>query len=382
MPMIRQIRIQNYKSLGDVTVDLDPVTVLVGRSGTGKSNFVDAIRFLRDYVRGADSAIQSRGGWERIKPFSPQSNMTDFTARFSLHGIPEPFEYYLGFQWKQHTPQFSEERLSLGGKTLFHQQNGTWVTLPEIIGTGRPAGLGIRSISGVSEITIAYLVLSNGIGCYDFPGTVLQDNSGNRTGGDGLSDSASNFLHVAKGIVGNLQALRHWQEMVSALRVLNPSIKSLTLRMPEANQIVVSHELGQRSLTISLDQESEGFRRFLAHLFALYQTPPKQALVFEEPEKGVYAGALEGLAEQFRLCADSGRGQVILTSHSPQLLDHFRPEEIRVAEIRNGVTRIGLIAPEQVEAVREQLLRPGELLTVDPARLPGTLDDVPETANP
>lgn len=36
-------------------------------------------------------------------------------------------------------------------------------------------------------------------------------------------------------------------------------------------------------------------------------------------------------------------------------------------------TRIGPIAPEQREALREQFLQPRELLTVDEARLEGSL---------
>ena len=48
--MIHCIRIQNFKSLRDVTVDLSPVTVFIGKSGTGKTNFASAIRFLRDYL--------------------------------------------------------------------------------------------------------------------------------------------------------------------------------------------------------------------------------------------------------------------------------------------------------------------------------------------
>lgn len=38
--MITRVRIQNFRSLVDVTVDLEPLTVLIGRSGTGKSNSV------------------------------------------------------------------------------------------------------------------------------------------------------------------------------------------------------------------------------------------------------------------------------------------------------------------------------------------------------
>jgi AAA ATPase domain len=46
--MIHRFRVRVFKSIADVDVDLSPVTVLVGRSGTGKSNFVQALRFLRD----------------------------------------------------------------------------------------------------------------------------------------------------------------------------------------------------------------------------------------------------------------------------------------------------------------------------------------------
>jgi hypothetical protein len=69
---------------------------------------------------------------------------------------------------------------------------------------------------------------------------------------------------------------------------------------------------------------------------------------------------------------------VILTTHSPQLLDYFPPDSIRVVDVEKMETRIGPVAPEQMESLRERLLQPGELLTVDPARLPGHLAEVPE----
>jgi len=103
-------------------------------------------------------------------------------------------------------------------------------------------------------------------------------------------------------------------------------------------------------------------------MLALYQSPPKETLVFEEPEKGIHPGALDTLAEELRVCPDSGRGQVILTTHSPTLLDSFAPESIRVVEINNGITSITPVDSSQLEALKERLLTPGELLTVEPAR--------------
>src|SRR5712692_8649389 len=101
--MIKHIRIQNYKSLTDVSVDLDPVTVLIGRSGTGKSNFVDAIRFLRDYTREGDQAVNQRGGWQFLKPATKEPEMVEFEVCFDVAGIEQDFQYSLRLKWDKNS---------------------------------------------------------------------------------------------------------------------------------------------------------------------------------------------------------------------------------------------------------------------------------------
>src|SRR5438552_5346151 len=68
--MIKHVRITNFKSLSDVSLDLEPVTVLIGRSGTGKSNLFVALRFLSDCVKSLNGEIASnnQGGWAKIIP--------------------------------------------------------------------------------------------------------------------------------------------------------------------------------------------------------------------------------------------------------------------------------------------------------------------------
>ena len=41
--MIRKVRVNNYKSIVDVALDLGRVTVLIGANGSGKSNILEAI---------------------------------------------------------------------------------------------------------------------------------------------------------------------------------------------------------------------------------------------------------------------------------------------------------------------------------------------------
>jgi hypothetical protein len=237
----------------------------------------------------------------------------------------------------------------------------------------------LGAIPGLQESTFAYVALRSGIGCYDFPGEVLTGpgNQGHPPD-QGYADRGENYLLIAERILADLSKARSWKQIAKSIRAVNPTASSLTLNAPQPDRLDIGYQLNGRLLTFDVRQESEGLRRFLAQMLAMYQNPSKQTLLFEHPESGLHPGALEALANEFKACSGDGRAQVILTTHSPQLLDYFLPESLRVVDVDNLATRIGPVSPEQMESLREHLLQPGELLTVDPARLAGDLAEVPE----
>jgi predicted ATPase len=104
-------------------------------------------------------------------------------------------------------------------------------------------------------------------------------------------------------------------------------------------------------------------------LLALYQTPPKLTLIFEEPENAIFPGALSLLADEFKAAPRENRGQIILTTHNPTLLDSFDVDNVRAVEMRDGKTFVGPVSKEQREAVKEHLLTTGDLLKVEQAKL-------------
>ncbi len=375
--MIKRLRIRNFRSLVDVTVDLDPLTVLIGRSGTGKSNFVHALRFLRDCLTARQMNVESLGGVQRILHVDHQREPLEYQLQFSIGAIGETFEYNL--QGNPAAGQVLEEALKLGDKVLFHQSAGKWVHAPEVLPTPPTQGIMLGAIPGLQESTFAYVALQSGIGCYDFPGDILTGQGNQGAPADrGLADRGENYLLVAERILSDLSKAHSWKRIARSMGAVNRTAKSLTLNAPKPDRLDIGYQLNGRLLTFDVRQESEGLRRYLAHMLALYQNPSKQTLLFEHPESGLHPGALESLAHEFKACPRDDRGQVILTTHSPQLLDYFPPESFRVVDVENLETKIGAVAPEQMESLRERLLQPGELLTVDPARLPGRLAEVPE----
>src|SRR5438046_70070 len=67
-PFVRRLRLRNYKSISICDVELGQLTLLVGRNGSGKSNFLDGLRFVADGLNlSLDHAIKSRGGIDAVR---------------------------------------------------------------------------------------------------------------------------------------------------------------------------------------------------------------------------------------------------------------------------------------------------------------------------
>ena len=79
--MIKRVRIKNYRSLGDVDVELGPLTVLVGPNASGKSNFVDALKFISDTLNSRlEAAIVKRRGFSQLSRYRAEV----LTLKFSM----------------------------------------------------------------------------------------------------------------------------------------------------------------------------------------------------------------------------------------------------------------------------------------------------------
>jgi hypothetical protein len=365
--MIHRLRVRNYKSIVDVSVDLTPVTVLVGKSGTGKSNFVDSLRFLRDLLAFWPN---SQPDWRQIWPVTSPSAFPSFEVEFSIAGIEERFLYTLSLE---HGTPFTEQ-LNLGNECLYHRSNDNWMVEPKTVTLPPPNQIVLRQLPSIPEVFRAFVALTSGIGCYAFSDKVLSRDNPMPTPPPkpttGLDDEGTNFLLAQKDIAVNLQDLKVQNQIVDLLRGLNPSVSSVGINnIVQPTQIVVGHKLNGKTIPLDLSQESAGFRRFYAHLLALYQKPSKQTLIFEHPEDGIHPAALAMLAEEFKAAPQNARGQVIITTHSPKLLDQFDGDQIRVVELDGFATKIGKVSTEQREAIQDKLMYSGELLTVDPARI-------------
>jgi predicted ATPase len=388
--MIKRLKILDFKSIRELDLALDPVTILVGRSGTGKSNTVQALRFLRNFLLGGqENAANYEWGWERIVPVGEKRPKTSIEVTFSLPGEEKDYTYAISFgcPGQQQFPSqiyLRAERLALGTDVIFSRLRRDsnlweWAKAPEVAVLPHQHqfdGPLLGSFPSLQKVVFAYAGLSSSMGYYHFPASTLSENIVAEQRAQflqhipGLSDNAHNYLNIIRGITQDFHRPNIRKSLLASLQAVNPSIASVELdSLNSPQRAVVGHKAAGRIFELSLQQESDGFRRFYAHLLALYQSPPKLTLIFEEPENAIYPGALSLLADEFKAAPNENRGQVIITTHNPTLLDSFDVDNVRVVEMRDGKTLVGPVSKEQTAAVKDHLLTTGELLKIDQPRI-------------
>ena len=71
---LSNVRIKNFKSFKDVSIDLNDCNILIGACASGKSNFIEIFKFLNDISEDFERAISKHGGDYYLKNFNLNNN--------------------------------------------------------------------------------------------------------------------------------------------------------------------------------------------------------------------------------------------------------------------------------------------------------------------
>lgn len=387
------LSISHYKSLSDIALtDIQPVTVLVGCNGVGKSNLADALRFLRDAVsQGLDHAVSTRGGIGLIRQYSPTKPFQiSFDFGFIDEEHPEAiYRYQLTLtSLREGNFRVERERCEWRGPTGFvFDSNST-----EMVDSDFEAMFAERNTEGHISLKIAGKVLTpdnerpvapdtlalgnrlplTAIAPVHFGGTSLRDfilhfrfsaiypNTLRQPAPPDtdpiLKENGANWASILRNLKKTSRGKQAWEQVREMMQVVMPQLEDIS---PTAvggfilPRFKVREASGEAHL-FDPSQISDGTLRILGILLALYQTPHPSLMVIEEPEQTVNPALLALLADAFREVSE--RTQLLITSHSPHLIDCFEPENIQVVTMQNGATRISPIRASQREAVKEHLL--------------------------
>jgi predicted ATPase len=386
---LRAARFRHYKSLDDVRVEFaHPITVIVGPNAVGKSNLVDALRFLRDAVTSdLDHAVVTRGGITRIRQ---HSRSKPFKVHFDLDLVQprsdrltlEPGGYELTLRSKVAGNYLVERERALcfadvrqlvnGGPGTQHKrsrrnvgfsrdESGKVDSVEPFSRTLPPDQLGLGSLPfNLAEPIAQFLRHWQFSSIY--PNTLKEPALPNQD--STLSEDGKNWASVIKAMKRSPRGRAAFERINEAMGSAIPGFRDVAVSSV-GSYLVPRFRFDIDGQIAEFDpvQLSDGTLRIFGILLALYQPITPALLVIEEPEQTVHPGVLGVLADAIREASEST--QIIITTHSPHLVDHFQPEEVRVATLSNGVTTVAPIKATQVEAVKRRLMSLEEFMLAE-----------------
>ena len=351
--MLSKLRVQHYKSLFDTQVDLEPLTVFIGPNGSGKSNICEALAILSDFLQGL---IDTGNNAVPIKDFFAQSlqavskNQPSIESKF-WHGKLDylSFEVSTFLKTENNPSEKSENLLELSVHFDYPQQNVS-IKVPGNASNGldryTPNLRQFLVSNKYSDSPIANALRK--IGIYDFAPVNLSSNtpstgSMERTG-QGIAYALVDILHANR---------KSFDELEERLTRLVPNIQRIAL--PRANNQTFLLELIDRYSEhhIPASDISDGTLRILAFLTALYQEDTPSLICFEEIENGVHPWLLHKMMELLKTVSTEGITgkpvQVLITTHSPVLLNYVEPHQVRAVELDNeGKTQVHSLPTDSV----------------------------------
>jgi len=379
---ITRVILRNYKSIGHCDVRLGPLTYLVGINGSGKSNFLDALHLVRDALTGSlDNALNERGGLSEVRRRS-SGQPTHFGIRLELRlpsGQCGHYAFSVGALEERGYEVQTEECVIEGiGKGPFFQidRGKLRASSESAFPSVTPDRLALVAASGLTVFRPMFDALTS-TGFYNLNPKLMRELQKPQEGRL-LKPAGENIASV----IGHLERVAPEQLAVvqDYLQTVVPMVQGVERKQigPMETLEFRQEMAGARHPWRFLAQNmSDGTLRALGILVALFQGNPDHSptlVGIEEPETALHPAASAALREA--LTRASGQTQVIVTSHSPDLLDDLAlGAEAFLAVISDGgETRIGPLDEASREAIREQLFSAGELLRLnqlvpDPAEL-------------
>lgn len=386
--MWRRITLRNYRSIEKVTVDLAPFTVVVGPNGSGKSNFADAFVFARDVGVDASAAIARRGGivsvrrWSKSRPYDVTVDLRAAKTQEALDTDYARHSFTIGSAsagaWT-----FKHETIEIvrRGKPILNveRHRGHIETNPKLLlSLPSPTASAMLFVRQTQQWRNEISILANALSGIRRnrlnPDVMRQPQA--VTENTRLDETGSNLTSALRRL--KEKEPRKFQELLLAMRKIVPGLTSISV-MDVARHLSLEFEQAQghgATAHFSGTEMSEGALRALGIAVAARQMLSNELLIIEEPEVNIHPGAATLLFEILQ--SASRRGTVLLTTHSPDLLDATRDEQILVCHYSKGVTRVGPLETAQRQLVRDGLFSIAELMRTEPLRIegqpPATLD--------
>ena len=377
--LITRVVLKNYKSIASCSVLLRPLIFLVGQNGSGKSNFLDALRLVNESLNTSlDHALRERGGINEVRRRS-SGHPTHFGIRLEF-ALPDAttghYAFRVGAKPKGGFEVQCEECRIYARQALqedkFYVVNSGQVadSNPRPLPPAADDRLFLVAAASLPEFRPLYDCLTR-MGFYNLNPDKIRDFQPPNAGEVLLRDG-SNLASVLSLLSSDNPIAKG--QVVDLLSKVVPGVVDVTsIHVGKKETLEFRQRVGENEAPWRFFAEnmSDGTLRALGVLTALLQSSngggrKSVPLVgIEEPEVALHPGAAGILRDA--LTSASRHTQVIVTSHSPDLLDDKSVSDDQILAVinNNGQTIIGPVDAGSRNSIRDRLFTAGELLRLN-----------------
>ena len=323
---LEKIHIKNYLSLRDVTLSFKPLTVLVGPNASGKSNVLSALDLLKTMT--VDERLPA-------EEFIQKSLWAGEGQKYSFHIDAKVAEsqtlYHLEVKPKPDFP-FHAEQLTVNDVNVISIKDGQGVVRDEngeddTKYNSNKLALGSAGNYGNKPITRTLAEFIKKWQIYDFIPEILRGSLERFSPAEKEIRESPKLDFIGRNLA---EVLWNWHKNSPE------SFRNVSDSLAYSTNLEIDHCLvdGQNQLCllegyknpIPLESASDGTLRLIAYNILLNEPELPPLIAIEEPERNLHPGALTEIANVLEQIARYS--QVIITTHSSQLLGAFNSESL------------------------------------------------------
>jgi len=338
---LHKISIKGFKSIKSLDLDMNPINILIGANGAGKSNFISLFTFLRNLSGGKlQIYVELQGFANTFFHFGSKT-----TSNMSIDIEVGKNGYHVDFIHSESDDSlvFLKEYCTFtGSKKIFHVKG-------KLGESGLLAGSEASS-DYVRQYTRKYMQKCRVYHFHDTSATASFKKASNLQASDYLYNDAANLA----AFLYRLKEMHHnsYLDIVSAVQTVTPFFHDFYLepRGHEGDESVFlkwTHK--EHDLPFSANQLSDGTARFIcmATLFLQPQELMPNTIVLDEPELGLHPAALDVLADLVK--SASKKNQVICSTQSVTFANQFSSEDFIVVDQAKGVSKFKRLKDKELE---------------------------------
>jgi predicted ATPase len=353
--MIKRLHVKNFLSLRDIDLELTQRNVLVGPNMSGKSNLIDCLAFLtRVATSSVRQAFIDRNGFTEIvwkgMPSEQRISISLSYEQNVEHGAPTNYQYEISILGSQ------AGFVTIEKEIIVAEKEGRTFTLAELTdGQGSIRHLDGREISTTTgapnasalEVSIPGwegMEVKNFIASWRFYKLipVLMKSVNAAVEQKFLTETGDNFSSWLMTL-----NTKYPEEFRRLKQAASDALPGLTEILSPPTQFATTFLLTKErhlNTPVNIWRMADGEIAFLGLLSLILAPPQLSAPLFciEEPESHLHPRLIDTLVEvwsQVQLEWGADSSQVILTTHSPQVVDRMKLEDLVVLERAEGETR-------------------------------------------